>query len=310
MTNLETLKLPQIKQIEQLRQSNVLVLAASMLEISFLPILYQALNDIGHSQRLDVVLYGRGGEINAARRIGLLLHKFTEQLTFIVPYHCESSYTILALAGHNIIAGDVAIFSPIDPRLNAAESSAEEAPTALASEDIRLFCKMSEDWFGIEGQDGRRDLFSALGGSIFPTTLTSLYRSTLEVKSIAEELLAFQLPDASKRAAIVEQLVSGYHSHSFALSNDDMTQIGLAVSSDKDVEALSWAIACQLEATIGGGVRQTMEDPRNDVLIATRDHIHIRQRFPRQIAAQWLELRQETEQKTIQEGILKAGVTP
>jgi hypothetical protein len=289
MSTLETLSFPQISELEQIRQSKVLVLAASMLDMEFLPNLYDVLTDIGHTERLDVVLYGLGGEINADRRIALLLHEFTDNLSFIVPHHCQSACTILALSGQQIIAGDVALFSPIDPRLNSAGEANDDSPGAIASEDIRLFCKMSEDWFGIEGEDVRSQLLSSLAGSIFPTTLTSLYRSTLELKSIAEELLGYQLGHQSsqQRTKIVEQLLFGYHSHSFALTGDNLAQIGLEVARDKAVEKLAWAISAQLRAVIGGGARQTPQDPRNDVLLATSDHVTVRRRYPGIMAPVW-----------------------
>lgn len=286
---LDALKFSEIGKIEQLRRSKVLVLAASMLEMEFLPNLYDVLHNIGHVERLDIVLYGRGGEINAARRIALLLHEFTNHLCFIVPHHCESACTILTLSGHEIIPGDVALFSPIDPLLNAAETTSDNSPGALASEDIRLFCEMSEEWFGIAGEESRSQLLAALASSIFPTTLTSLYRSTLELKSIAEELLAFQLPQklSQDRTKIIEQLMFGYHSHSFALTGDNMIQIGLAVSRENEVEAFAWKISTQLRAVIGGGVRQTPKDPRNDVLFATKDYVTVRRRYPEIITPVW-----------------------
>ncbi len=79
----------QIIDIESLRDSKVLVLSASNLELEILPQLYDQLLTMGKVKRLDVVLQSRGGIVNAARRIALLLRQFTEHLCFIVPYYCE-----------------------------------------------------------------------------------------------------------------------------------------------------------------------------------------------------------------------------
>lgn len=289
MLTLESLNFSAIKQLEELRCSRVIVLAASQLEMDFLPQLYSVLQNIGRVDKLDVVLFGRGGEINAARRIGLLLRKFAHQLNFLVPHYCQSSCTVLSLCGDEIICGDLAIFSPIDPRMNAADSNEDGAPGALASEDIRLFNQMSQDWFGVGGEDVNGELLASLVGSIFPTTLTSLYRSNLELKSISEELLAFQLPQTKveERAKIIEQLMFGYHSHSYALTAENLTELGLNVVRDETVETLAWQIACQLQSVIGGGAREKPEDPRNDVLIASREKIHIRQRLCHRISPCW-----------------------
>ncbi|MEM6830959.1 MAG: hypothetical protein AAGA66_18275 [Bacteroidota bacterium] len=292
MLQLEELKLDGLKRLEQSRQSKVLILAASSLEMEWLPELYNLLIEIGRTERLDVLLYGRGGEVNAARRIGLLLHEFTENLCFLVPYHCQSSCTILALSGHEIIAGDLSIFSPIDPFLNATD--AEGMPGSLASEDVRLFAEMSKNWFGLDvkNEEVRTQLLASVAGSIFPTTLTSLYRSTLELRHIAEELLAFQLPDTTTeyRAEIVNQLLFGYHSHSYALTRKDLTEMGLTISRNEEVETITWEIAQELNSFIGGGLRQTPQDPRNDVLLSTSARTMVRQRHLDVIAPVWKEI--------------------
>lgn len=291
MTTLEHLDFPEIEQIEQIRRSRVLILAASMLELEFLPELFELLKYEERSARIDVVLYGRGGEINAARRIALLLHAHCEQLSFIVPYHCQSACTALALSGKEILPGELALFSPIDPRLNAEDAENNDGPGALASEDVRLFYNMSKDWFGLDGQEIREQLLAALASSIFPTTLTSLYRSTLEIKQIATELLTFQLPGQSQCVhEIVEQLVNGYHSHSYALTAGELASLGLNIIENKPVARAAWDIALKLNALLGGGARKSPQDPRNDVLLASRKKIMVRKRTPGMIAPEWAKL--------------------
>lgn len=295
MSNLKELCLQDVKHLEHKRKSKVLVLAVSVLDSEFLPQLYEVLRDIGKTERLDVVLYGRGGEINTARRIALLLHEFTENLCFIVPYHCQSSCTVLTLSGHEVIASDLATFSPIDPRLNTIDASGTDGIQELDSENIRLFNEMCKNWFDVDIQqeETRMQLLASVASSIFPTTLTSLYRSTLELKSIAEELLTFQLPNESvqRRADIVNQLLFGYHSHSYAITRTDLLQIGLKVSRDETVEGMAWQIAKELNAIIGGGVRQTPQDPRNDVLLATSSYALVRQRHIDVMSPTWQEIK-------------------
>ena len=293
--NLKELPLREVKQLEIERDSKVLVLAASVLDTEILPHLYELLRDIGKSERLDVVLYGRGGEINAARRIGLLLHDFARHLCFLVPYHCQSSFTVLSLAGHEVIASDLAAFSPIDPRLNAIDANGSEGGDVLDSENVRLFADMCKHWFelDINQEEIRMQLLASVASSIFPTTLTSLYRSPLELKSIATELIRMQLPNTSSenRSDIVDQLLFGYHSHSYTITRQDMAEMGLNIIRDEKSETLAWQIAKVLNAVIGGGVRQTPQDPRNDVLLASSEYAYVRQRHIDTIAPQWQEIK-------------------
>lgn len=275
--------------IEARRGGRLLVLAASNLELELLAPLYDTLRRDGRLERLDVLLYCRGGIVTAARRIALLLDGFTDRLSFIVPDRCESSGTIMALAGREIVAGPAAIFSPVDPLLQGPTAPSEEGPTAISAEDVRLFGRMARDWFGLdEGEAGPRAL-STLCESIFPTTLTAFYRSALEVKGVCEELLSLHMPAeaAQARARIIDQLLVGHHSHGFALSGDDLARIGLPVRRDAEVEDLAWEIAGVLRGSIGAGARAAAEDPWHDALIASREGGMWRRRTREGGAAAW-----------------------
>lgn len=269
-----------IEELEARRGSTVLVFAASHLELELLPELYDTLRGLGRPARLDVVFYCRGGEVNAARRIALMLNDFTEHLSFIVPHHCESSGTITALAAREIIAGPVALFSPIDPQLQGAPSSQGERPPAISSEDVRLFSQMAKDWFGLKAGEARRQAMSVLCENIFPTTLTSFYRSILEAQGICAELLSLHMArvPAARRARIADQLLFGHHSHSYALTRDDMAALGLPIRRDAPIEDLAWEIARSLRTTVGGGVRRSLEDDWFDALLVTRSGARRRRR--------------------------------
>jgi hypothetical protein len=278
-----------IEALEARRDSTVLVFAASHLELELLPELYDTLRGLGHPKRLDVVFYCRGGVVNAARRIALMLHDFTDHLAFIVPHHCQSSGTITALAAREIIAGPVALFSPIDPQLQGPPSSQGERPSAISSEDVRLFSQMAKDWFGLKPADARRQALSVLTENIFPTTLTSFYRSILEAQGICAELLSLHMArvPAARRARIADQLLFGHHSHSYALTRDDMAALGLPIRRDGPTEDLAWEIARSLRTTVGGGVRRSLEEDWIDALFATRSGARRRRRTQDGLEPRW-----------------------
>ena len=269
-----------IAELEALRGSRVLVFAASHLELDLLPDLYDTLRGLGRPERLDVVFYCKGGAVNAARRIALLLHEHTSHLGFIVPHRCESAGTITALAAREIVAGPVAVFSPVDPQLQAPPSAPGEGPSAISSEDVRLFSQMARDWFGLEEGEAKQRAMSVLCQNIFPTTLTSFYRSILEARAICTQLLSLHLADEpeARRAGIAEQLLFGHHSHGYALGRDDLAALGLPVRRDPRTEALAWEIARALRATLGGGVRRGLEDDWFDTILATREGARRRRR--------------------------------
>jgi hypothetical protein len=268
----------------------VLVFAATNLEIEFLPPLYDTLRGLGRVERLDVLFYCRGGAVTAARRIALMLHGFADRLSFIVPDRCQSSGTILALAAREILAGEAAIFSPVDPRLQAPAGGGDR-PLAIGAEDVRLFATMAKDWFGLDEEAARARALSVLADNIFPTDLTAFYRATLEVRAICLELLSLHMPDEAGEAKgrIVDGLLHGHHSHSFPLGRADLARLGLPVTSDPPVEALAWEIAGALRRSIGGAARPTEADDWTDGLLATRDGALRRRRGPGALAPIWEE---------------------
>lgn len=280
---------PYIQQIEAQRQSRVLVLAASNLELELLPSLYDALRDMGRSERLDVVFYCRGGIVNAARRIALLLHEFTDHLTLIVPDRCESSGTIVALSAHEIIAGQVAVFSPIDPLLQAGVVASEQAPLAISAQDVRLFGEMAKNWFGASDEEAQGGALTTLCENIFPTTLTSFYRSCLETHEICLELRTRAAPSVATTAnmAVIDRLLYGHHSHTFALAGWDLEALGLPIRSDPQTEDLAWEISRSIRELVGASARKTTTDGWFDAVIATREGAKSRWRAPAGFAPQW-----------------------
>jgi hypothetical protein len=278
-----------ILDIERRRRSRVLVLGASNLETELVPPLYDTLREIGRTERLDLLFYGHGGEVTAARAIALLLHQFTDRLSFIVPDRCASSGTIAALAAHEIVAGPAALFSPVDPLLQGPSPSGDEGPGAISAQDVRLFGSMSRDWFGVpEGEAGAKAL-SVLCDNVFPTTLTSFYRSTLEVEAVCLELLSLHMGEGSEEAKrrIVGQLLYGHHSHGFALMRGDLAALGLPLRTDPETEDSAWEVARTLRQSIGGGARATLEDDWTDVLLSTRSGARRRRRSREGVAPVW-----------------------
>lgn len=278
-----------IEEIEQRRRSRLLVFAASNLEIELLPALYDSLREIGSAERLDVLFYCRGGAVTAARRVALLLHQFTGHLSFLIPDRCESSGTIATLAAHEIVAGPAAIFSPVDPRLQAPLGADGDHPLAISAQDVRLFGRMSRDWFGVADEAAGAKAMALLCESIFPTTLTAFYRATLEVEAVCLELLSLPAPQGADEAkrGIVDRLLFGHHSHGFALSREDLRDLGLPVRDDGETEDLAWEIARHLRAGVGGGARASVDDEWIDGLLATRDGARRRRCSPDGLAPVW-----------------------
>lgn len=276
-----------IRQIEQQRNSKVLVLAAAELDLTLLPTLYNELLRIGPVAQLDVLIQSRGGEVNASRRIAMLLRSFCQRLTFLVPYYCQSAATLLVLAADDMIAGELAMFSPIDPHLHGG--TGDGAATTLSCQDIQQFGVMAQQWFGLAPEQASQQLLGLLAEQMFPPTLTAFYRVSVEVQQIAEQLLCWQLPEqsAAERAAIAQKLIAGYHSHFFALSGAEMQALGLKVQKDTQIELYSWQLSLLLQQQIGGAARESLEQGWFDAALYSADLLQRRWHQPDGLTALW-----------------------
>ena len=277
-----------LEEIERRRQSRVIVFAASHLETELLPPLYDMLRETGPAERLDILFYCSGGSVAAARAIALLLHQFTGHLCFIVPDRCTSSGTIAALSAHEIVAAPPALFSPVDPLLQGAPPS-PEGPNAISAQDVRLFGDMSRDWFGLAEGEARLKALSVLCESVFPTTLTAFYRSTLEVEAVCLELLSLHMGGSSEEARrkIVHGLLYSHHSHGQALMRADLARLGLPLRSDPPVEDAAWEVARDLRSSVGAGARSAAEEEWVDALLAARTGLQRRRRRPDGLRPIW-----------------------
>lgn len=278
-----------IRQIEQQRNSKVLVLAAAELDLTLLPTLYNELLRMGPVAQLDVLVQSRGGEVNASRRIAMLLRTFCQRLTFLVPYYCQSAATLLVLAGDDMIAGELAMFSPIDPHLHG--SAGDNTATALSCQDIQQFGVMAQQWFGLAPEQASQQLLGLLSEQLFPPTLTAFYRVSIEVQQIAEQLLCWHLPEqsAAERSAIARQLIAGYHSHFFAISADELQALGLKVQRQPQVELWCWQLSLLLQQQIGGAARTSLEHGWFDAALYSAELLQRRRHQPDGLNTNWVQ---------------------
>lgn len=267
-----------LREIEIAGDGRALAFVSSRLDIDLLPPLYEILRDIGRVPRLLVIVQCRGGETNAARRIALLLRDFADELVFIVPHFCESAGTVMALAADRIVAGPLAIFSPIDPHQSAEAGG--RGPSSMSVQDLRQFWRMAHDWFDLDEASAKAFALQALGQSIFPTTLTSFHRCAQEVQAMGEELLAKHMGEqpVEARARIVDTLLHGFHSHTHALTGEDLRRVGLGVVPAPMLEDAAWHLVRGLRGHVGPETRTDEESPWCDAAIVTVTQAVRRQR--------------------------------
>ncbi|MEM8531856.1 MAG: hypothetical protein AAGF95_13490 [Chloroflexota bacterium] len=191
--------------------------------------LYRCLRRIGPIDTMDLVLHSPGGSINIARKVGLLLRSYVKHLHVVIPYHARSAGALLSLAGDTIVMSPVAELGPIDPHITSSGPPPPNSPPMISAEDVRAFRTMAEDWFDLTDEAHRMDMFTMLNQRIFPTTLSSFYRSDQQMRRFARELLQFHMKDGDRCQAIADRMVGGFGSHDYSILRDEARSIGLPV---------------------------------------------------------------------------------
>src|SRR5437764_10030682 len=184
----------QIAEMQKLHGTPAIVYG-SMINGDSVRVLYECLRRWGPRERLDLVLSTSGGQVTAARQLGLLLRDYANHLTILVPYRARSAGTLLCLCANELVLGPMAELGPIDSHLSVISPAPPDAPGMIAARDIYTFRQMAEDWFGITREEDRLQVLALLAQRVFPTTLSSFYRSDRQIRHIACELLMYQLPD-------------------------------------------------------------------------------------------------------------------
>jgi Serine dehydrogenase proteinase len=253
---MDGIALDELAALEAARNSRVLLYIADdrslpkSIDDEDVPVLYECLRMIGPTEQLDLVLHTNGGRVNIGRKISLLLRAFGRRVNILVPYKARSAGTLMCLSANQIVMSAVAELGPLDPQVVSA-GDLKAGPQAISTESIHAFRRMAEEWFELRDAEHRMQLFSLLSERIFPTSLGTFFRSDKQMRQIANELLAYQLPDADSaaRQAIIDQLVGGYYAHDYCITRAEASQIGLCVgAASAQEETLLWAILQQCYA--------------------------------------------------------------
>lgn len=242
---MESFILPQLGELQALRGAPVMVYSATI-NADAVRIVYECLRRVGPTPRLDLVLSTSGGLVTTARQLALLLREFTSHLTILVPEQVRSAGTLLCLSANELVLGPMAALGPIDAHIGSAGSPPPDAPGTISAEDIRVFRQMAEDWFGITREEDRLQVLALLSQRVFPTSLSSFYRSDKLIRRSAYDLLCYQLPNVEEdvRQQIVNQLVSGYDGHDHIITRVEAQRLGLRVHFPSvQEEALLWELS-------------------------------------------------------------------
>lgn len=194
------------------------------------------LKKIGRTKKLDLFLYTRGGALDSVWPFICLLREYCEKLSVIIPFRAHSGGTLISLGADEIIMTEFAELSPIDPttgnQFNPVDPTNPKNRLGISVEDVAAFFKLSKELAGIKQDTHKLEVFKELTGngpnSIHPLALGNVQRVYMQIRQLANRLLALHIDKKSKAKKIDEiiaALTEEFYSHLHAISRKEAIRL-------------------------------------------------------------------------------------
>ncbi len=141
-----------------------------------IPILYRHLEKIGPTERIDLFLYTRGGDMVVPLRIVKLIRNYCKIFSVLIPYRCHSAGTLISLGADEIIMTKLAELTPVDPtsenhpfnpRAQNPLNPAQQISLPVSVEDVRSYLSFAKDVYNADRGD-MIELYSKMTNQPYP----------------------------------------------------------------------------------------------------------------------------------------------
>ena len=103
-------------------------------------VFFRHLEAMGQSERIDLFLYTRGGDVLTPWRLVNLIREYTDHFSILVPFRAYSAGTLIALGANEIVMGKMGELGPIDPSVansfNPQDPNNPVAKIPVSVEDV------------------------------------------------------------------------------------------------------------------------------------------------------------------------------
>ncbi|KUO86582.1 MAG: hypothetical protein AT716_03510, partial [Vulcanisaeta sp. MG_3] len=157
-----------------------------------------------------MILHTPGGLVLAASQIARALKAHPAKKVVVVPHYAMSGGTLIALAADEIIMDPNAVLGPLDPQLGGPGGMYLPAPSILRAVESK-------------GRDKVDDQTLILADMA--------EKALTQVKELVAELIRDKVGE-EKAKQIADKLVSGYYTHDYPITVEQLREMGLKMSTD------------------------------------------------------------------------------
>jgi Serine dehydrogenase proteinase len=219
--------------------------------------LYDHLREIDHTDKLDLFVYSRGGNIDVPWRIATALRSASDRWNLLVPFRANSAATLLGLGADEILMGRHGELGPIDPimtvtRLLDQPGGAQAmVQDQINVEDIMAYLRFAKERAGLEAQDALSTSLGKLADRLDPVSLGNAYRTHSHIRDLATRMINSRAepPAMDVIETIVKTLAEQTYAHGHAIGRVAARELGLPVTdAPPEVEQLMWDLLLQYES--------------------------------------------------------------
>lgn len=199
-------------------------------------IFVDALDAIGPTKRISLLLHTDGGNTAAAWRLVNLIKTFCDEFEVIIPYKAMSAGTLISLGARNIVMTKQAALGPIDPSLHHAlgpqvPNGNQLARVPVSVEAVRGYLDAAKNDLQITDSALLGRILNDLSDKVHPLVLGEIFRSRAQIRFLADKLLKDHMQDSDKVQAIIDFLCADSGSHDYTINRREGRSMGLPIET-------------------------------------------------------------------------------
>jgi hypothetical protein len=258
-----------IKQIERERNSKVICYItgdrdkfSTKIGNDVTPIFFRHLELIGNTDKIDLFLYTRGGEMVAPFRIVKLIRSYCNKFGILIPYKAQSAGTLIALGADEIIMTKLGELTPVDPTtghpFNPRDSKNNQI-IPISVEDITSYLLFAKDKGKLK-KEKMDEIFENLTKHdyhdslhLHPLALGNVYRVQRMIRKLSEILLSLHINvenenDKKCLEKIIDEITSDICIHNYPIYRDEAKKLGLNILlNENNTEKIIWSLFKEYE---------------------------------------------------------------
>jgi hypothetical protein len=261
-----------ITAIEKARNSAVIAYVLhdnAVIADDALPQIYDKLQALKHRERLDLLLYARGGVTEVCWRLLNLLREYCDHLGVIVGTRVQGPGTLIALGADEIVMGPLSEIGGVEAvrkhPLLPRDDFGQPLPTSLGEiKSLLQFLRdqgsgtggqesASEEGLTPDPQSLTSELWSALLQQIHPLAIANLQQADVLSRETTRKALRLHIhPEETARIErLVDLFNGGFHSPLYTAGRGEIRETGLPVTyADDEAWSSIWGLVQLYQATL------------------------------------------------------------